>query len=347
MDSDYGDYRVIVSAPLMTDMIRADGREHRTAWVPVVDPQPHQTGRPLATEQTRLIKASFGLTFVELTQVLVHRAIADGTGKGRKRELLHTEIQQEIHSELLAPWSAATLVDAAKDAADELSPYPTFKAFKDAARDRVRKRKANLDERQSTENWIVEQRRVLRALAIAGFQDQCITSESYKLGDALRRRDDDNCWSGREAMLEERLLLDTGRQGKSCLSLPEMVQVAIYGHINPAELWRNYYLSSPMFDAARCAGWCRIGKVGRLREDGALWLYHYLTGRSCFASYDPDAVSDHLGCRDLIINAFNGLAMVNLNFLCRELLREVTAGLRLGGPIEIHSPAIFAKQRAG
>ena len=39
-----------------------------------------------------------------------------------------------------------------------VSPYPTFKAFKDAARDRIRKRKANLDERQSTENWIVEQK---------------------------------------------------------------------------------------------------------------------------------------------------------------------------------------------
>lgn len=346
MGNDYRDYRVIVSAPLMTGVIRADGREHLTAWVPVVDPQPHQTGRPLATEQTRLIKASFGLKFVELTQVLVHRAIADGTGKGRKRELLHTEIQREIHSELLAPWSAATLVDAAKDAAGELSPYPTFKAFKDAARDRIRKRKANLDERQSTENWIVEQRRILRALAIAGFQDQCITSESYKLGDALRHRDDE-CWSGREAMLEERLLLDTGRQGKTCLSLPEMVEVAIYGHVNPAELWRNYYLSSPMFDAARCAGWCRVGRVGQLSKDGAVWLYNYLTGRSCLDSDDPDAVSDYFRCRDLILHAFNGLATVKLELLRRELLREVTAGLQQGGTIEIQMPANFAKRRAG
>ncbi|MCJ2136986.1 hypothetical protein MKK69_23545 [Methylobacterium sp. J-026] len=243
-------------------------------------------------------------------------------------------------------WSPATVTDAAEKFVAELSPYPTFKAFKGDARGRGRKHPGKPNAKTG-DAWITAQKRILRLLAIASEQDQLITSEQHKLGHAVRAHDDIGWWEGKEALLEERLLLDTKQQEKFRLSLPEMVEVAIYGHINPAELWRSYHLSSAMFEAARCAGWCRIGKFGPLSPDGANWLINYLAGWSSLDSTDPDAISRYFLCRDLIIDAFNGLADANIHFLRGELLNEVETAIKRGGPIEIRVPAIIAKQRTG
>jgi hypothetical protein len=292
------------------------------------------------------LQASFGLTYVGLFEALLRRARDAGRAKGRRREVLHEELRQEILHEIPVSWSPATVTDAAEKFVAELSPYPTFKAFKDAARGRGRNHPGTPNEKAG-DAWITAQKRLLRLLAIASEQDQFITSEQHKLGHALRAHDDLGWWEGKEPLLEARLLLDTKQQEKLCLSLPEIVEVAIYGHINPAELWRSYYQSSAMFEAACCAGWCRIGKVGPLSPDGANWLINYLAGWSSLDSADSEAISRYLLCRDLIIHAFNGLADANIGILHGELLNEVAIAIKRGGPIEIRVPADIAKRQAG
>ena len=147
--------------------------------------------------------------------------------------------------------------------------------------------------------------------------------------------------------MEERLLLDAKRQESWRLSLPDMVEVAIHGHVPPADLWRTYDLSSRMFDAALCAGWCGIGKVGPLSLEGARWLAHFLAGRMGLDSTDVAEIEDHLRSRDLILRAFNRYARADLGLLRVNLLNEIMAGIVHGGPILIRTPIEMAKVRMG
>ncbi|SDA21630.1 hypothetical protein SAMN02799622_02795 [Methylobacterium sp. UNC378MF] len=331
--------------PLKTAAMHGDEREHAVAKIEANFPPP-VIGRPSATERATLLRASFGLTFVGLTQMQLHRAIREGRGKGRPRETLLREIEARVLDHVAGPWAIATVKDAAEQSVGELSPCTSFKAFKDAYRDKGRHRPANDEDREADAAWVAEQQRILRLLGIAGLQDQSITSEHYKLGDEVRSHERP-WWQGKESRMEGRLLLDAKRQESWHLSLPEMIEVAIHGHVHPADLWRTYTLSSQMFDAALCAGWCGIGKLGPLSLDGARWLAHYLAGRTTLDSNDAAEIGDYLRSRDLILRAFNRYAGTDLGLLRLNLLNEVMAGIVQGQPILIRTPFEMAKVRLG
>lgn len=344
MSSDDEDREPLNARPLKTAAMHGDEREHPIAKVAVKFPPP-LIGRPPAKARAELLQSTFGLTFVGLTQMLLHRALRADAGKGRRRASLLDEIERQVLDEVMGPWAIATVKDAAEISIREISTYPSFKAFKDAYRDRGR-RTDDEAEKEADAAWIDEQKRILMLLGIAGLQDQSITSELYRLGDEVRHHDRP-WWVGKESRMEARLLLDSKRQENWQLSLPAMVEIAIHGHIQPADLWRTFDLSSRMFDAAICAGWCRIGKVGPLSLDGARWLAHYLAGRMSLDSTDAAEIEDHLLSRDLIIHAFNGYARADISVLRFNLLNEVMAGVVRGEPIWIRTPIELAKLRTG
>jgi hypothetical protein len=345
MSDDDEDQEPLNKHPLKTAAMHEEEREHPVVKIGAYFPLP-VIGRPSATERATLLRASFGLTFVGLTQMQLHRAIREGRGKGRPREILLREIEAKTLDEVAGPWAIATVKDAAEQSVDKLSPCTSFKAFKDTYRDKGRRRPANDEERKADAAWVSGQQRILRLLGIAGLQDQSITSEHYRLGDEVRSHERP-WWEGKENRMEERLLLDAKRQESWHLSLPEMVEVAIYGHIHPSDLWRTYTLSYRMFDAALCAGWCAIGKLGPLSLDGARWLAHYLAGRMGLDSTDAAEIKDHLRSRDLILHAFNQHARADLGLLRVNLLNEVMAGVIRGEPIVIRTPIEMPKARMG
>lgn len=330
--------------PLKTEAMHKDDREHPVAKVAVTFPPPGM-GRPTAGLRKKLLRASCGLIFVGLTQMLFQRAVREGRAKGRPREVVLREIEKQILHELPVHWAGPTLTDAAEKFAAELSPYPTFKAFKDAHRERGRRHPAGEEEQEADKAWITEQKRILRLLGVAALQDECITAEQHKLGDEVRSHED-AWWEGKESRLEERLLLDAKRQETWRLSLPQMVEVAIHGHVHPADLWHTYELSTPMFDAALCAGWCRIGKDGPITLNGASWLAHYLRGRLSLDSTNQGEIEDYLRSRDLIMGAFNEQARTDLYLLQFNLLREVMAGVMQRRPFMIRVPVEMARPRA-
>ncbi|MHC2086632.1 hypothetical protein [Methylobacterium sp. CM6244] len=280
-----------------------------------------------------MLKAAMGIIGLGLHTVLLNRSPVDDQTGGTPAQVRSDEAAKRIFRDVRCPWTAATLLKEGKQWIAELTPYASVRRFKDVYA-------AGASSGTFDEAWMADQQRVLRLLGKAANQADLISS-GVRYITTNRKKVGEPRSPDRPSVMEKRLFGEPNRQKDWELTMPEMVEVALHGHVNPGRIWLSYDRSIPMFEAAICAGFCSMGMVGILEREGAEWLKSNLANHLFLVSENAEEFLDFLRCRDLIMNAFSGRAQAKREDLKALLIPQIVAGL--AQPEAIHVRPIIRR----
>lgn len=324
---DTDDQEPLNRRPLRTEAMRQEAREGPPRKVGIELDVRDGPGAGTISRETRMLKAAMGIAVLGLHTVLLSREAVDGQADHHRAQVRSDELAEEILRDVPCPWSAATLLKEGEKSIDKLRPYRSGSEFRYAQAD---------DASGSTFDaaWIADRQRILRLLGKAAFQARQLSSgvryivtNRGKVGEPRSPE--------RQSVMERNLLGRPEHQKLWMLTLPEMIEVAIHGHVNPGHIWLAYANLAPIFEAAICAGFCSIGMMGVLTRDGAEWLKHDLSDRPRLNRENENEIPDFQRCRDLIMNAFNATAQARREDLEATLKLQVMEGLASSSEIRI------------